>query len=272
MKSRILVAILSALVLTGLISSTALARSRTILYDSGPKKGQPTGITLVTPDTHSSYVDAPISEKITSTGVGDRLLRGKVIVEYVLDNGRQVVPNGVYTVDQTGDLDLTLTYPAVSLWPPMASGLREIHVTIQIELFEGGVKVATLGPGNDWDVFNRFPPPPVTCTQGCTPAYWTLHQNAFPTGLTPSTTFKAAFGAGPDIPLSQALVATGTPDAKLLREASAALLNVYSRSSSFQYALNAQTVVYMTRFAYLDNKYDVADTFAFENARGCPLK
>jgi hypothetical protein len=272
MKARILAALLCALVLTGLISSTALARSRTILYDSGPKKGQSTGITLITPDTHSSYVDAPITEKVVSTGVGDRALRGKVTVEYILDSGRQVIPNGVYVISQTGDLDLTLTYPAVSLWPPMSNGTREIHITIQIELFEGGVKVATLGPGNDWDVFNRYPPPPANCTQGCTPAYWAQHLSALPTGLTANTSFKTAFGAGPDIPLSQALTATGTPDAKLLREASAALLNVYSRSSTFQYALNAQTVVYLTRFAYLDNKFDVADTFAFENARNCPLK
>jgi len=272
MKSRILVAILSALVLTGLISSTALARSRTIVYDSGPKVGQSTGITLTTPDTHSSYVDAPITEKIVTTGVGDRVLRGRILVEYVLDGGRQLIPNGVYPISQTGDLDVTLTYPAVSLWPPMASGIREIHVTIQVELFEDGMKVASLGPANDWDVFNRYPPPPTNCTQGCTPAYWAQHLSSFPTGLTPSTSFKDAFGAGPDIPLSDALVATGTPDAKLLREASAALLNVYSRSSTFQYALNAQTVVYLTRFAYLDNKFDVADTFAFENARNCPFR
>lgn len=271
MKSRILVAILSALVLTGLISSNALARTRTIYYDSGPKQGQSTGITLITPDTHSSYVDAPTSEKVTTTGVGDRLLRGKVIVEYVQDNGRLPVPGGIYTINQTGDLDLTISYPAVSVWPPMSSGLREIHVDIQIELYEGGVKVATLGPSNDWDVFNRYPPARPNCTQGCTPAYWATRVNAFPAGVTADTTFKAAFGVGPDIPLSQALTTTGSGEAKLLREATAALLNTYS-TSSLQYALNAKTVIDLTKFAYLTNDFSGADTFATENARGCPLK
>jgi hypothetical protein len=272
MKPRILVAILSALVLSNLISSNALAHPETIFYDSGPKQGQSTGIILNVPHTYSSYVDAYTTDKITTTGVGARVLRGRVILEYILDNGRQPVPNGVYTVDQTGDLDLTITYPPVSLWPPMSNGTREIHVSLQVELFEDGLKVATLGPYHDWDVFNRYLPPPITCTQGCTPAYWVLHLNAFPVGLTASTSFQVAFGAGPNIPLSQALVAASGPDAKLQREASAALLNVYSRSSSFQYTFNAQTVIYLTRFAYLDGKFEVADTFAIENARGCPLR
>ena len=271
MKPRILAAMLCVLMLVGSTASTALARSRTILYDSGPNTGDPTGITLVTPDTHSSCTDAPTTDKVTTTGVGNRLLRGNVILEYVLDNGRLPVPNGVYPISQTGDLDLTITYPPVTLWPPMSSGMREIHVDVRIELFEDGMKVASLGPGSDWDVFCRNPPPRPNCTQGCTPAYWASHLGAFPAGLTPSTSFNAAFGAGPYIPLSQALVATGNPDSKLQREATAALLNVYS-VGSLQYALNAQTVVYLTRFAYMEGKFEVADTFAIENARGCPLK
>lgn len=272
MKPRFLAAALIAVLLTISLSSSAFARTRTVLYDSGPKKGQSTGITLITPDTHSNYVDAQTSDKIISTGVGNRVLRGRVKVEFVVDGGRQLIPNGVYPISQTGDLDLTVYYPPVSTWPPQSNGTREIHVDISIELFEGGVKVATLGPGNDWDVFNRYQPPPrATCLTGCKASYWLNRTDKFPTIYSADKKFNAVFGVGPDITLSAALASTGNGQNGLVREATAALLN--ASNTSVAYGMPAEAVRLLTVQAFSSGSYDVVkDIFAAQNGLNCPLQ
>lgn len=272
MKPRFFAAALIAVLLTLSLSSSAFARTRTVLYDSGPKKGQPTGITVISPDTHSNYVDAQTSDKIVTTGVGNRVLRGTVKVQFELDNGRQTVPNGVYPISQTGDLDLTVYYPPVSTWPPLSNGTREIHVDIAIELFEGGVKVATLGPGNDWDVFNRYQPPPrAACLTGCKASYWLNRTDTFPTLYSANKTFKEVFGVGPEITLSAALASTGNGQNGLLREATAALLN--ASNTGVAYGMPAEAVRLLTVQGFSSGSYDaVKDIFYAQNSLNCPLK
>jgi hypothetical protein len=114
------------------------------------------GITITAPDTYSSCIDSQTSNIVTITGVNDRQLMGQVIVNFILDNGgTQTVPNGVYPINQTGDLNLNVVYPPVTQWPVLSNGTAAVHVDIQIEVYENGQMIADLGPGLDWGVFCR---------------------------------------------------------------------------------------------------------------------
>jgi uncharacterized repeat protein (TIGR01451 family) len=106
------------------------------------------------------------SDVIFTTGVSDNWsLRGWVRVEYITDRGRIFIKE--YRVSQTGNLRLTVTYPPVSEWPVMRSGVAEIHVDISIRVFDNNGKPVrwvggdqrrapgVLGPGQDWDVWCR---------------------------------------------------------------------------------------------------------------------
>lgn len=255
------------------LAATVSAATTQILYDSGPLAGTPTGVTLTTPDTYSACVDAVTSDTIFTTGVGSRQLKGVVVVQYVTDDGREPVPNGIYTVNQTGDLNLTVFYPPVSDWPVMSNGTREIHVDIQLELYENGVKVATLGPGNDWDVFClEGPPPPPPGDEGCTPGYWKQpqHFDSYPGTLTPQTFFDVVFGVGPHITLLQALSSNGGGESALLRHAAAALLNAASGGVDYFYTVSA--VIQLVQQAYATGNFEpIKNLFELQNERGCPL-
>jgi hypothetical protein len=238
--------------------------------------GQAQNITLTTPDTYSSCVDATTSDTITMTGVGSLWLKGQVIVDYVVDGGRQTVQT--YPINQQGDLTLTVEYPPVSQWPVLANGTREIHVDVQIEVFYysdqyGWELLTTFGPGQDWDVFCLNGPPPPSGGQGCTPGYWKQkqHFDSWTAPYTPQTTFASAFGVGPNITLLQALQSGGGGEQALLRHATAALLN--SASGGVDYAYTTAQVITLVKDAYANQTtYEGAkDLLAGENERGCPL-
>jgi hypothetical protein len=149
-------------------------------------------LTMTTPDTHSLCSDGTDSVTITGMpGDGTFRLLGAVDVQFVLEGGgRQLVPNGHYPVDTTGNLSLQVSYPPIDEWPVQSNGTAEIHVDIAIEVYVNGVKETTLGPGQQWDVFclNR----PVasltpTNTPTATPTITTVAPSDTPTN-TPSAT------------------------------------------------------------------------------------
>jgi hypothetical protein len=238
-----------------------------------------TTIVLNTPNTYSQCVDATTFDTITVTGVGNYRLKGQIIVDYVTNSGRQTVQS--YPVDQIGDLSLTVAYPAVSQWPVLTNGTREIHVDVQLELLYGNTSEyvydsngnqVTLGPGQDWDVFCLGTPPPPSGGQGCTPGYWkqSQHFDSWVT-YTPTMSFNQVFGVGPNITLLQALQARGGGADALSRHATAALLNTATSGVSYKYT-TAQ-VIQLVRDAYSNaTTYEAAkDLLAGENERGCPL-
>jgi PKD repeat protein/cytolysin (calcineurin-like family phosphatase) len=131
---------------------------------------------LITPATYSSCSTEPTSDTIVIAGVGNRQLRGQVIVEYVTGpSSRQLVPGGFYPVRHRGpgDFVLTLNYPPVAEWPffidpRTGRPVGEIHVDIQIAVLDAdgnlirlpNGEVWTLGPGQDWDVYCLNSPAP----------------------------------------------------------------------------------------------------------------
>jgi hypothetical protein len=129
------------------------AASTEIRYNSGPLSGGPAGITFETPDTTPFCGAGDAPNLISAVGVGKRVIRGRVLVQYETDKGLVDVPSGPLKVEQAGDLQLTISYPPIAEWPTMADGMRKIHVGPQLELFDKGAKVATLGPGNDWSLY-----------------------------------------------------------------------------------------------------------------------
>lgn len=257
------------------LSGVALHAGTTpILYDSGDVAGSPTGVTLTTPNTYASCVDAWTTDKVRTDGVGlDRRLKGAVIVQYVTDDGRALVH--LYPVDQAGDLDLTVQYPPVSQWPVQANGTREIHVDVQLELYENGFKVATLGPGNDWDLYCLFgPPPPPPSFEGCTPGYWknTRHYDSWPSPYVPQTTFFSVFGVGSTKTLAQALKSNGdgNGEGQMIFHATAALLN--AASSDVDYTYTVASVKQLVQQAYATNNFEaIKNLFEAANEIGCPL-
>lgn len=145
-----------AIVAAALATTASLgleAASSEVRYNAGPFAGERTGVTFETPDTASFCGEGDAPNVVTATGVGKRLLRGRIVVEYETDKGRVEVPTSSKAVDQSGDLKLTLTYPSVASWPATADGTRKIHISPQLELWDKGAKVATLGPGHDWGVY-----------------------------------------------------------------------------------------------------------------------
>jgi len=256
-------------------AATLYAGTQEIFYNSGANAGNSTGVFLTTPNTYASCPRSATSDIISTTGVGSRQLKGAVIVQYVTDGGRVIVPGGYYAVDQTGDLNLQVWYPAVSDWPEQANGTRELHIDVAVELFEDGVAVASLGPGNDWDIFcleDIPPPPPPPGDEGCTPGYWKQphHYDSYPAPYTPFTLFSSAFGVGPNITLAQAAGTGGGGEKALLRHATAALLN--AASGDVAYAFSVSAVIDLVKEAYSTGDYEtVKNILAAENEKGCPL-
>ena len=270
-KSRVIFVLTCLLMLVFVFPALVSAGTQTIA-----------GITITTPDTYASCVDRVTSDIIHITGVGNRLLKGQVIVQYVIGTTRQVVPGGFYPVNQTGDLHLTVYYPPVSQWPfanPPANTVKEIHVDIQIEVYDNGHLVATLGPGSDWDVFcldshNPPPPPPPDGNQGCTPGYWkqSQHFDSYPAAYQPSTLFESVFNR--DVPgnptLLQALGLNGGGLNALMRHAAAGLLS----SATVQYGYSTADVITMFQAAFDSGDYEPTKNLldaANNGVGGCPL-
>ena len=106
------------------------------------------------------------SDVIWTTGIPDNWgLVGWVRVQYITDTGRRLIRE--YRIRQVGDLRLLISYPPVSEWPVMRSGVAEIHVDLSIRLYDNNGRPVrwvggdqrrapgVLGPGQDWDVWCR---------------------------------------------------------------------------------------------------------------------
>jgi uncharacterized repeat protein (TIGR01451 family) len=106
------------------------------------------------------------SDVIFTTGVpANWSLRGWVRVEYIVDTGRRLIRE--YQINQTGDLELRVSYPPVSEWPVMSNGVALIHVDLSISVYDNNGRLVrwvggdrrrapgALGPGQDWGVWCR---------------------------------------------------------------------------------------------------------------------
>lgn len=270
---RLLAAVAALVALTAFGVSPAAAN-----HEGDPYVGD---IALNIPSTFAYCLDEPLSIPITTDGAGERSLRGQIIVEYVLDGGaRQLVPDGFHAVDQTGDLDLAITIPAVSQWPVQSGGTAEIHVDVQLEVYVGDIKIGNIGPGHDFDIFCLDPPPPPpppTGDQGCTPGYWKQehHFDSWTAaGYAPENSFSAAFGvsASGNPTLLQAAKTGGGGEKALLRHATAALLN--AAHPDVNYAYTVSEVISMVQQAYSSGSFEsVKNLFeaANEGPGGCSL-
>jgi len=111
------------------------------------------GVTVTTPFTHPSCVDAVTSDPVSISGLNGRQLVGQIVVEYVVGTGRLLVQN--YPINTTQDLSFSVQYPPVSQWPAVSatSSTREIHVDVQLELIDYGGGYVSIGGGLDWDVY-----------------------------------------------------------------------------------------------------------------------
>ncbi len=135
-------------------------------------------VSFTTPDTYSACPATTTTDTLTTSGIPSNwTLRGRVTVAYVTDGGRVQIQQ--YNVDQSGDLNLTISYPPIPQWPVQSNGTAEIHVDISIRPYdENGQNVTwignfpgVLGPGNQWDVYCIGQPtatPPVTNTPTAT--------------------------------------------------------------------------------------------------------
>jgi hypothetical protein len=235
-------------------------------------------IVLNIPDTFGSCLDEPLYINITTTGTGTRTLQGQIIVDFVTDAGRVQVPGGFYPVDQVGDLDVTITIPPVSEWPVQSNGTAEIHVDVQLGVFdEAGTLIGNIGPGHDFDIFclTPPPPPPPDGDEGCTPGYWGRDQHLdswVATGYAPGDSFSTVFGvtATGNPTLLQAVNTGGGGESALLRHATAALLNAASPDVDYPYSVSE--VISMVQQAYASGDFEsTKDLFEAANEAGCPL-
>src|SRR5262249_40463084 len=78
-------------------------------------------MTFTGPSTYSTCGVNPGPDTVTITGVGSNSLQGAVTVSYITDSGPQ--PIQTYTVNQTGNLSLAITYPLLAQWPHLTSSL-----------------------------------------------------------------------------------------------------------------------------------------------------
>jgi hypothetical protein len=172
MLPRRLIALLACLVLiSAVFPYAALAGSNTVA-----------GVTLSTPATYDSCTATGDTITATNNAASPRRLTGQVIVQYVVGSNRITVPGGFYPIDTTlqpgQSLNLAVVYPPSSDWPLAQSSadplMRELHIDVQIEVWDGTVFIDSLGYGLDWDVFCRDTPPP-PAYQGCTPGYYKNH-------------------------------------------------------------------------------------------------
>jgi hypothetical protein len=133
-------------------------------------------ITFSTPELYPSCTSA--SDRIYTVGVpNDWTLNGYVRIYWATpEHVMQLVPNGEYLINQTGNLDLIIYYPPAWVWPDVDPSpgwdLRELHIDLAILVRDATGKVVNwvggdpnvpgvLGPaGQDWNVWCNFPPKP----------------------------------------------------------------------------------------------------------------
>jgi hypothetical protein len=135
-------------------------------------------VTFSTPDTYAACPTTATSNQISTSGVpSDWRLVGVVIVRAVTDDGFEDITT--YSIDQNGDLDLTVQYPPVANWPVfMSASTGERRAQLQIDLVlnlvtpddffiqeinitsgpGAGQVIPAIGPYNDWGVFCDNPP------------------------------------------------------------------------------------------------------------------
>lgn len=259
-------------------------------------------IVVSAPETYGQCVDAVTFDTFSVTNVVDPVtgdpwrLEGVVHVQYILGDGdRMSVPGGLYTVNQTGDLNLQIRYPPVSEWPIFTNpdtgqSLSEIHVDISIGVIDqfGDLRgMLAIGPGHDWDVFCLNPPlpPPPVGEDGCTPGFWKNHQSAwastaYTTGQTVGSVFTlpsdlSSLGQNSLLAALQGGGGTGQlGGAKiLLRAAVAGLLN--ASHSSVDYPVSESDLIADVNAALAsldrDTMLDLATSIDNQNNLGCPI-
>jgi hypothetical protein len=243
-------------------------------------------IVVNTPDEDIySCVDETTSTDISFTNVNDPndpdvkwWLKGQIVIEYITDTGRELVPGGFIDIDFEGDLFLTIYYPPVSEWPVLSNGTAEIHVDVQLEVLDENRNMVGhigLGPGHDWDVFCLTPPPPdEPGAEGCTPGYWKNHLTAWEdTSYSPDDSFSTVFGvtATGNPTLLQALNEGGGGEEALFRHATAGLLN--ASIAGVDYAYTVAEVIQIVQNAYATGDFETAkNLLEAENERGCTLE
>ncbi len=132
-------------------------------------------ISFTTVQTYGSCTST--GDRIFTTGIpADWTLTGNIDLSYIQADGSKV-PFKNIPVNQTGNLDLTISYPPAWTWQiNVPAGIREIHVDIAIEVRDqnsaivpwvGGDQVnapGTLGPGQNWDLYcsNINPAPQIS--------------------------------------------------------------------------------------------------------------
>lgn len=249
------------------------------------------GVKLTTPDTYGSC--SAVSDTITATNEssGVRVLKGQVIVEYVTQAGRVSIPGGLYPVNVTlqpgASYQLAVSYPPASQWPVYSgsNSIRELHVDVQLEVYEVGMYTVLIGPigyGQDWDIFchGDFPPPSY---EGCTPGYWKNHLDSWGT-VSPTAKVSSVFSGTylnstlGNATLLQALKFRGGSTLAggqeiMLRAAVAAYLN--ASHANVDYPLSVQQVVDQVNIALntSDRSYviETASQLDSFNNLGCPL-
>ena len=129
-------------------------------------------ISFTTVQTYGSCTST--GDRIFTTGIPDNwTLSGNIDLSYIKSDGSKVPFNNI-PVNQTGNLDLTISYPPAWTWLINTSAsIREIHIDLAIEVRDqnnlivpwvGGDQVnapGTLGPGQNWDLYcNNTNPKP----------------------------------------------------------------------------------------------------------------
>jgi hypothetical protein len=128
------------------------------------------GITITVPDTQA-WCGGSLIQTVTLTGVGNRDVEGWVNSYFVTaDDLVLISQNDIY---QTGDVTVTLFFPPVFTWPKNADGVREVHVSMSIYVYDKyPYKFTWFGNKLPWDVYchnPETPTPTATSTQTPTP-------------------------------------------------------------------------------------------------------
>src|SRR5690348_16134691 len=91
-------------------------------YAGTPIAGSPAdGVTPYAPKTYAACPPKTTTDQIYTRGATSKqTLKGRVLVQYVVGSSRILIKK--YSIDQTGDLNLTVSYPPVSEWKS-----NEIH-------------------------------------------------------------------------------------------------------------------------------------------------
>ncbi len=182
-----------------------------------PIDGTGVTLTMTTPNTYALCSSG--NDTVTITGMpsdGSFQLLGQITVQYVLDGGgRQTVPNGLHPVNTTSDLSVQVSYPPIDQWPVQSNHTAEIHVDVSIEVYVNGNKDATLGPGQQWDVF-CLDRPLATSTPTMTATGTPVPPSATPTDtatVTPTSTTSAPSATPTDTATATPTSTTNVPSA-----------------------------------------------------------